>query len=201
MNSREFTASEMSVLYDRNFFVHKIQTDNKINHVFNDLKQTLSPLNRQFSDKIPEVTGILGGKISRGENYEGFPWRAVDYPATFSQEDIFAFRAILIWGRHLSLNFVLQGKYLLPETFQTLDRLRGLENWRIWMNEELWKWEVDAPFCIPVTEYLQNRTTSDLPPFLRLVQPYPLEKIGSLPESAALTWEQLLRWLPPATAY
>ena len=41
---------------------------------------------------------ILEGKISRGENYKGFPWLMLDYPRNFSNENVFAVRNFFWWG-------------------------------------------------------------------------------------------------------
>ena len=47
---------------------------------------------------IPRGENAYSGKISRGENYRGLPYLILDYPAYFSQKDIFAFRTMFWWG-------------------------------------------------------------------------------------------------------
>ena len=55
---------------------------------------------------------ILEGKISRGENYKGFPWLMLDYPRNFSNENVFAVRNFFWWGFYFACNFQLSGESL-----------------------------------------------------------------------------------------
>lgn len=50
-------------------------------------------------------------KISKGENYNGFPYVLMDYPAMFGKENIFAIRTMFWWGSFFSITLHLKGSY------------------------------------------------------------------------------------------
>lgn len=52
-------------------------------------------------------------KISRGENYEGLPYRVLDYPAVFQRDNIIAIRTMFWWGNFFSTTLHLSGKHKL----------------------------------------------------------------------------------------
>jgi hypothetical protein len=51
-------------------------------------------------------------KISRGEQYKGFPWVILDYPRIFGKEDVLAVRTLFWWGHCFSVTLHLKGSYL-----------------------------------------------------------------------------------------
>lgn len=50
-------------------------------------------------------------KISKGENYNGFPYVLMDYPAMFGKENIFAIRTMFWWGSFFSITLHLKGSH------------------------------------------------------------------------------------------
>ena len=50
-------------------------------------------------------------KISKGENYRGFPFVIMDYPAAFERDHIFALRTMFWWGHFISITLHLSGRY------------------------------------------------------------------------------------------
>lgn len=91
-------------------FTKKIIID-KVYHLF-------SQLNEEYKDAIEEEKGKLplairkpGGKITKGENYNGLPYVVLDFPATFSKENIFALRTMFWWGNFFSISLHLSGEY------------------------------------------------------------------------------------------
>lgn len=50
-------------------------------------------------------------KISRGENYRGFPWVVLDYPRMFNKDDVFAIRTMFWWGHFFSITLHVSGKW------------------------------------------------------------------------------------------
>lgn len=83
--------------------------------------QTASAL---FSSNIDAITNIFKNitegdkklaaavpKISKGENYNGFPYVLMDYPALFSKENVFAVRTMFWWGNFFSITLHLKGSY------------------------------------------------------------------------------------------
>ena len=48
-------------------------------------------------------------KISKGENYKGFPYVIMDHPASFKKENVFAVRTMFLWGHFFSITLHLSG--------------------------------------------------------------------------------------------
>ena len=59
---------------------------------------------------LPPVLLNPGGKISKGENYQGLPYVILDYPAIFNKEKIFAIRTMFWWGNFFSISLHLSGE-------------------------------------------------------------------------------------------
>lgn len=61
--------------------------------------------------RLPFSHTAYSPKLSRGENYKGLPYRVLDYPRLFEQENIFAVRSIFWWGHFFSSTLLLSGLY------------------------------------------------------------------------------------------
>lgn len=83
----------------------------KVGLLFENLvteQQTILQKSRSF---FPAEITITLPKISKGENYNGLPWRVLDYPRVFSRENICAIRTMFWWGNFFSITLHLSGKY------------------------------------------------------------------------------------------
>jgi hypothetical protein len=60
---------------------------------------------------LPSEATALAPKISRGENYLGFPWMVLDYPRYFKGKDAIAVRSLCWWGNSLSIALLVSGVY------------------------------------------------------------------------------------------
>jgi len=50
-------------------------------------------------------------KISKGEQYRGFPYMVLDYPRIFEGRDVFSLRTFFWWGHFFSVSIHLSGRY------------------------------------------------------------------------------------------
>ncbi len=102
---------ELVVVTDRHWILTKQAITAKIYELFNEQV----PVIRKQMDLLPEAlpAGLAFSlpKISRGENYNGFPYVMLDYPAVFKKDDIFALRTMLWWGNFISITVLLSGGY------------------------------------------------------------------------------------------
>ncbi|MBL7923731.1 MAG: hypothetical protein JNL88_05995 [Bacteroidia bacterium] len=93
-------------------------------------------------------------KISRGENYLGFPWQILDYPRLFGKEDVFAVRTLCWWGHGFSLTLHVSGKYAsehLPSLLQHLPELVRSEFYTCQQADQ-WQHHYDKVNYIPLSE-------------------------------------------------
>jgi hypothetical protein len=95
-----FSANELELALSRDFILTKNAVIQKVYGQFgalgNGIFKQLQPLQIMY----PEVFGNLP-KISRGENYHGFPWVMLDYPRSFDKEKGHcAMRTLFLWGHY-----------------------------------------------------------------------------------------------------
>lgn len=81
--------------------------------------QLFGLLNGHYQQMVLEEGGLPrvaktghqnSGRMSKGENYQGLPYVMLDYPGTFSRENIFAIRTFFWWGNFFSITLHLSGE-------------------------------------------------------------------------------------------
>lgn len=91
----------------------------------------------------PEALTALPPKISRGENYQGLPYRILDYPRCFEKEDVFACRSFFWWGHFMSVTLHLKGQYLKTYASQVVEKaVLAKQDFRIALEGD--EWDHDA---------------------------------------------------------
>ena len=96
------SAGELAMANDKDFILTKQAVISKAAALFNEQIPVIS-LN--FREVVSTEGTLISAvpKISKGENYNGFPYVIMDYPATFSKENIFALRTMFWWGNFISI--------------------------------------------------------------------------------------------------
>ncbi|MBI5856295.1 MAG: hypothetical protein HZB42_01490 [Sphingobacteriales bacterium] len=84
---------------------------NKITLQLETLTDKHHQILRSFSGKISDDILSINPKISKGENYNGLPWRVLDHPGIFNKEGICAIRTLFWWGNFFSVTLQLSGVY------------------------------------------------------------------------------------------
>jgi hypothetical protein len=56
--------------------------------------------------RFPPGTALQSGKISRGENLGGLPYRVLDYPRLFQKPEYFTFRTLFWWGHSFTCSLI-----------------------------------------------------------------------------------------------
>lgn len=142
MTITPFSRRELSLLQDQDFLQTKKTIISKIQQLLGiaqkELEQNLAQ--SQFSDGV--ISRFRPMKISRGENYRDLPYLVLDYPATFSKEDIFAFRTMFWWGNFFSCTLHLQGRSLSfyrTKILENMDQFVG-ENYYLCIGDSPWEY-------------------------------------------------------------
>ncbi len=103
------SAGELTIASDRDIILTKRIVMETASHLFS---AQIPFINNAFPQQIKEGLPAIGHpKISRGENYKGFPYVIMDYPALFNKDDVFAQRTMFWWGHFFSITLHLSGKY------------------------------------------------------------------------------------------
>ncbi len=106
------SAEELIVLQDQDFFKKKKIITEKIYDHFAVLIENLHDENILSNISFPPATDIRTGKISKGENYLGFPFFMLDLPRLFSNDEILAVRTMVWWGNLISCTLLVSGSKL-----------------------------------------------------------------------------------------
>lgn len=120
------------------------------NVVIEKVKALLAGVSVQAQQRL-ETNGpfLFGGplpppRISRGENYNGLPWVAMDYPRVFQQQGVSAIRHIFLWGHHFSFTWHCSGIYkdAVQHTLQQNHAYFSAKKWLLYTGKEEWAHEL-----------------------------------------------------------
>jgi hypothetical protein len=102
---------ETELVNNTEWIFSKQKITEKLYYLFGELHTSYREIVAENHGELPLIFQKPGGKISRGENYNGLPYLMLDYPAMFSKENIFAVRTMFWWGNFFSVTLHLSGKY------------------------------------------------------------------------------------------
>ncbi len=116
---------------------------------------------QSYKNSLPADFFSSSPKITRGENYEGLPYRVLDYPAVFKKEDIVAIRTMFWWGNFFSVTLHLSGHYKLQfeQKLSGAAPILAREGFYISKSHEQWDHRFTADNYVPVS--LLNETAID----------------------------------------
>lgn len=127
---------ELVCLHDTDFLLTKRAINEKVQTLMLKLASVLA--NEPQALPLPPIRT----KVSKGENYRGLPYWVLDYPATFTQENTFAYRTICRWGHEFSFTQHLSGTYLLEHKAALVanyDKLAALPGLYLCVNTTQWE--------------------------------------------------------------
>ncbi|MEO8764299.1 MAG: hypothetical protein ABI416_08430 [Ginsengibacter sp.] len=130
---------EMELIRNKEWILTKQVIIDKVGNLFGGLNENFKEMSRQEEVFLQQFYKNTGGKISKGENYEGLPYVMLDYPAMFSRENIFAIRTMFWWGNFFSITLHLSGdRFKLEGDFDELLTYLKENNFFICVSENEW---------------------------------------------------------------
>ena len=155
------SALETELVNNTEWIFAKQQIIEKVYNLFGELHGRYRKIIDDEKEFLPSVFQNRGGKISRGENYNGLPYVILDYPAIFSKENIIAVRTMFWWGNFFSTSLHLSGKYFNPamEISQWLAFFQQKNFW-ICINENEWEHDFHSSNFIEIREMDQEQTNA-----------------------------------------
>lgn len=102
---------EMELITNANWILTKNVILKKIDFFFSDLQIKQKEWLTQYHGQFPEDFLQSSPKISKGEYYNGLPYRMLDFPKIFNQSEILAVRTMFWWGHFFSSTIHLAGNY------------------------------------------------------------------------------------------
>ena len=104
------SADELALAGNRDIILTKRSVIEKAMYLFSSLQNKISEVFRDMISREALPVSSMP-KISKGENYKGFPYVIMDHPAVFGKENIFAVRTMFWWGNFISITLHLSGEY------------------------------------------------------------------------------------------
>ena len=201
MNDSLFDIDELAALENASFFRVKARIDDKIKELFNELKQGIEDSPPAPNRQVPDVLWATPGRMFRGENHHGFPWRAVDVPRYGQQGNLFIFRALVLWGHHCSLHLILDGTWLTALREPILAHQAALADaqWQLDLRDSAWEWFQDESL-IDIGDFSETALQAHLqrPLPFKMSRFYPISELAQLPALAQESWQTLAPLLFPA---
>ena len=132
------SVGELAMANDKNIILTKQGIIEKAAALFNEQIPIIS-LN--FTEVVSTEGALISAfpKISKGENYNGFPYVIMDFPAIFSKENIFALRTMFWWGNFISITLHLKGTYKKMYAAKILANLKNENDFYISFGENEWE--------------------------------------------------------------
>ena len=192
---KELTAREIEVISDTEFLLSKRAAIIKIDELLSQTQNILTKIFKESRLPFPAIYKFSTGKISRGDNYRGLPYLVLDYPAMFSNENIFAFRTMFYWGNFFSVTLHLQGEsleYYRNHIFSNLNQLLD-KNIYIAVGETPWEYHYESDNYVLLSENNQElvKTCS----FLKLNSKIEIKDWQQVPEFAIEFFETIIDFL------
>ena len=142
-SSIHFTQAERSLIQDTHFFQTKAIISQKVKQILEQLHAALKEDLAGSSLLAPEGIDITTGQFVKGEHLHDFPYRYLDFPKYFSQDEKFTFRSLFWWGHHFIFALILEGRRLdqyKQNLLKSYDRLAD-QGLYLLMAPTLWEWE------------------------------------------------------------
>lgn len=146
------SAKEMELITNADWILTKNEALLKIERVLANLQLQQKEHLTGIASELPTAFVNSSPKISKGENYQGLPYRLLDYPKIFNQSEILAVRTMFWWGNFFSITLHLSGSYktLFEKKIITAQQLLGKHDFHCCINEKEWEHHFAETNFIPV---------------------------------------------------
>jgi hypothetical protein len=188
MTNVKLSKEELALVTDAGFILTKNRIIQKVYELFGDLSEEF----RERSKQLPSAFLAASPKISKGENYLGFPWVMLDYPRAFSKADVFAIRCFFWWGKFFSITLQIHGsnKAHYSDAIKSYLALNPGE-WWICIDNDPWQHHFESNNYCPYDAELDS---ADLP-FIKLAKKIPLEQWDHSYTFFSITFQEILEML------
>ena len=145
-------------------------------HRFNQLDAALRVELHKENLWSETLFGCRHAKVTKGENFHGFPFVVLDTPHLGGGEIKVALRTLFWWGHHFSCQFIAIKENISIDN-NYFHKLTALTT-QIYTGEDLWEQNLLSPFFKPVEA---NKSAQN---FLKLGMIIPLSDFEKLEEKA-----------------
>jgi len=190
---------EMDLVNNTEWILTKNIVLKKAEYLLDQVQQHVIPVTKHNAPLFPAEIIAISPKISRGENYNGLPWRMLDYPRWFDKENVFAVRTMFWWGNFFSTTLHLSGVYK-QEYVDAIGRFyddlcKGLFFYCI--NDDPWQHHFGKENYLPVEDFSPTEFSEllDKRSFIKLSAKLPLSEWDRATAFLSGNFERIVRWL------
>ncbi len=191
------SALETELVNNKEWIFSKQKVIEKVYHLFGELHHTFRKIVEDEKEFLPSIFQKPGGKISKGENYNGLPYLILDYPAMFSKENIFAVRTMFWWGNFFSTSLHLSGKHFrrTGDISQWLAFFQQ-KKFSVCINESEWEHHFDLSNFIEINEIDKQQTdTLFKKKFFKVAKKVELNEWDKAPELLEQSFKEIIQFI------
>lgn len=168
----------------------------KLYNLFGELHDEYRKIVEGQLHLLPSVFQKPGGKISRGENYNGLPYVMLDYPAVFGKENILAVRTMFWWGNFFSTSLHLSGSYVKQQHIHEWLSYFQERDFFICVNETQWQHDFHPMNFIDIKTMDDNQTELlTKKDFFKVAAKIDLYQWNAAPELLKQSFEEIINFI------
>lgn len=191
MSKPILTPAELSLFHDRTVMPLKFSIMAKMEHLLDQLRIVIAESVAPIAPAFPPEFDMKTGKITKGENYNSYPYRVLDMPHAFHSDDIFTFRAVLLWSFPVGFHLIMGGRYkaLLEEKVYAAASTFP-DSLMLSTQDDPWKWEFDPESYLKAKVLAEPavRAAATESKLLKISFFMPLEQYLDIPITGAEVW-------------
>jgi len=193
----QLSTFETELVKNKEWILTKHAIIDKVYKIFGEMNETYKQVSEQQKSFLREVCKNAGGKISKGENYEGLPYVILDYPALFSRESIFAVRTLFWWGNFFSITLHLSGeRFKIKGDFLKMLSYLQLHKFYVCVNEKEWHHHFELSNYVMAKELdplkLEQISNRD---FFKISKNLELDKWNEAPEFLNKSFSEIIGFI------
>lgn len=193
----QLSQREMELVNNTEWIFTKQLILKKVYQILGNLHHHFKKVVIKEKDFLPKIWQKPGGKISKGENYKGLPYAILDYPASFSKENIFAVRTMFWWGNFFSVSLHLSGKWLdkMSNFNEGILFLREKKFW-ISVHDDQWEHHFEEDNFVEISELSEDEIAKLRSKFfLKIAKKTALTEWNSTFEFLENGFEEIIRFI------
>jgi hypothetical protein len=148
-----FTADELRLVADEQFFRDKARIMTKVRGTLNDLYTGLKEELRGIGLLAPQGFNPEAHQFVKGEHLEDFPYQYLDYFKHFEGDNKFTFRSLFWWGHHYAFALILEGEGLNQYKKNLVNRYETLADKQLslCLGGTPWEWKRGEGYTMELT--------------------------------------------------
>jgi hypothetical protein len=193
----QLSKREMELVNNTEWIFTKQLILKKVYQILGNLHHHFKKVVIREKESLPAIWQKPGGKISKGENYRGLPYAILDYPASFSKDNILAVRTMFWWGNFFSVSLHISGKWL--DKMSNFDEgilfLREKKFW-ISVHNDQWEHHFEEDNFVEISELSEDEIAKLRSKFfLKIAKKTALTEWNSTFEFLENGFEEIIRFI------